>query len=109
MVGAEETRTVEVHGERLVTLGHLLAGLDDVGDVVDRRAAKEFQGQMDVFGTTVVDELLVRKVFLQSLHHEGIFRPRRDVDGQKGAFGVHGVYFCAKIGFFFPVQQKTVL
>jgi hypothetical protein len=64
---------------------------------------------MDVLGTAVVDELLVREVFLQSFHHEGILRPRRDMDGQKGAFGIHGVYFCAKIGFFFPVRQKTVL
>ena len=80
IVAAKETRAVKVHGEGLVPLGHLLASFNDVGDVVDRRAAKKFQRQVDVFRPAIVDEFFMLEVFLQTLHHDRILRPRRDMD-----------------------------
>ena len=90
-VAAEESRAVEVHREGLVLPSHLFAGLDDVWNVVDGRAAKEFQRKVDVFGPAVIDEFLVCQVFLEPVHLARVINGGRDVDGKEGSFGVH---FC---------------
>ena len=81
VVAAKKTRAVEVHGEGLMPLGHLLASFNNVRDVVNRRTAKKFQRQVDVFWPTVVDVFFMLEVLLQSLHHDRILRSRRDMDG----------------------------
>ena len=64
IVAATEARTVKVHGERLVFFGHLLAGLNDVGDVLRRCVADKLQSQMYLVGLHIVDVLLMLEVFL---------------------------------------------
>ena len=90
-VAAEKAGAVEVHREGLVPTGHRLARLDDAWDVVDGRAAQEFQRQVDVLGPAIVDEFLVGQVFLQPLDQAPVVNGGRDVDGEEGSFGVH---FC---------------
>ena len=77
-VAAEKPQAVEVHRERLVLFGHLLASFDDVRNIINRCAAQELQCQMDVFGSAIVDEFLVRRVLFQSPDESRKLRPRRD-------------------------------
>ncbi len=90
-VFTEEAGLVEVHGERLMAFRHLLAGLDDVGDVVDGCAAEELQRKVDVLGPAIIDESLMGEVVLQAVDHRSVVRRTRDLDGEEGSFGVHRV------------------
>lgn len=74
-----------------MAFGHFLHHFNDVRNVVDRRAAKELQRQMDVFGAAVIDEFLVCQVFLEPVDQVRIINGGRDMDGEEGSFGVHGV------------------
>ena len=80
-VTSEESRPVEIHGKRLMTVSDFLAGFDDVGDVVVGGVANEFEGEMDLVGLAPVDvTAFVLQVTLKTLHHVGIFRPDGDGD-----------------------------
>ena len=81
IVATEKSRSVEIHGERLVPFSHLLTSLDDGWNIVDRRAAEKFQRHVYLIGLHIVDILLVLKVFLQSFHHGWKFCPARNGDG----------------------------
>lgn len=89
-VASEKPRAVEVHRERLVLLGYFLAGLNNVWNIINRRAAQEFQRQMDVLGAAVVDIILVSEVLFQLLDKFGELGAAWYLDGQKSAFGFHG-------------------
>ena len=76
VVATEDARAVEVHGKRLMTLGYLLAGLDDLRDVLIGRVANELQGQVDLVGLAPVDvTAFVLQILLKALHQGGIVRP----------------------------------
>ena len=104
VVAAKESRAVEVECERLMLFGHLLASLDDGGDVVFGCLAQEFQRQMYLVGFHIVDIMLVLKVFLQFFHHGRKLRAAWDGNGQKGAFGFHGLcYSVCKNRLYAPI------
>ena len=63
VVAAEKPRAVEVHRKRLVFFGHCLNRLDDGGNVIHGRATQEFQCQVDVFGSAIVNVLFMRSVY----------------------------------------------
>lgn len=87
MVAAEDARAVEVHGKGLMLFGHLLAGFDDLGDILVGRVAHEFKGQVYLVGLAPVDiAAFVFQVALETLHQGGIFRPDGDGDGEECAF-----------------------
>ena len=93
IVAAEESRAVEVHGERLVFFRHFLTGLDDGWDVLSRGVADKLQCQMDLVGFHIIDILLVLEVFLQSFDHGRKLRAAWDRDSEEGSFGVHFICF----------------
>lgn len=96
VVAAEDARAVEVHREGLVVFGHLLASLDDLGDVVVGGVADELEGKVYLVGFAPINiAAFVFKVALELLHQGGVFIAHGDVDGQKGSF--HLPYFSAKI------------
>lgn len=81
VVAAEDARAVEVHGERLMPFGHLLASIDDLGDVLIGGIADEFQGKVYLVGLAPVDvATLVLQVVLEAFHQRGIFGTYRDGD-----------------------------
>ena len=76
MFTAKDTGAVEVHGERMVPLGHRLTGLNDLGDVVVGGVAHKFQGKVDLVRFAPVDvTTFVFKVALQTLHQRRILLP----------------------------------
>ena len=82
VVAAEDASAVEVHGEGLMPLSHLLASLDDLGDVLIGRIAHKFQGKMYLIGLAPVDvAALVFQIALETLYQGGIFVTYRDGDG----------------------------
>ena len=89
IVGTKKSSAVKVHREGLMTFRHLLASLDDGGDIIDRCAAEEFQRHVYLIGLHIVDKLLVLKIFLESFHHSRKFSSARNGDGQKSSFGIH--------------------
>ena len=91
VVAAKESCAVEIERERLVLFGHLLASLDDGRDVVFWCLAQKLQRQMYLVGFHIVDIMLMLKVFLQLFHHGGKLRATWDGNGQKSAFGFHGL------------------
>ena len=79
MVTTEKAGTVEVHGERLVPFRHLLAGFDDLGDVLVGGVAHKFQGKMNLIGFAPVDvAALMLQVPLETLCERGKLRSARD-------------------------------
>ena len=87
MVASEDARSVEVHGERLMFFGHLLAGFDDFWDVFVGGVAHEFESQVYLVGLTPVDvTAFMFQITLEALYQCGVFSPNGDRDGEEGSF-----------------------
>ena len=74
-VAAKKPRAIKVHRERLVSLGHLATSFVDSGDIEVFGLPNEFQREVDIIWSAIVDVLFVRQVFLQAIHQSRIFRP----------------------------------
>ena len=55
VVGGKDACTIEVHGEGLVFLGHLTAGMDDFGDVLIGGVAHELESKVYLIGFAPVN------------------------------------------------------
>lgn len=79
VVAAEDARAIEVHGERLMPLGHLLAGFDNLRDVLVGGVAHKLQGKMDLVGFTPINvSAFMFQVVLETLHQGRVFDPYSD-------------------------------
>lgn len=79
VVAAEDARAVEVHGEGLVPLGHLLAGFYDLGNVLVWGVAHKLQGEVYLVGFAPVDvTTFVLQVSLETLCECGKLCPAVD-------------------------------
>lgn len=89
VIATEDAGAVEVHGKGLMALGHFLAGLDDLGDVLIGGVAHKFQGEVDLVGFAPVDvAALVLKVALEPLGKGWKLGADRDGDGEEGSFHI---------------------
>ena len=89
VVAAKESRSVEVHGERLMLFGHFLTSLDDGWNILFGCIAHKLQSQMYLIGFHIIDILLMLKVLLQLLNERREFRATRNGNGKEGSFGFH--------------------
>ena len=82
MVAAKKTGSVEVHGKRMMPLCYLLAGLDDLGNVLVGGIAHEFQGEVYLVGFAPVDvATFMLQIALETLREGGKLRPDGNRDG----------------------------
>ena len=94
VIATENAGAVEVHRKGLVPLGHFLAGLDDLGDVLIGGVAHKFQGEVDLVGFAPVDvAALVLQVALKALGKGWELRADGDGDGEESSFHFWGGIF----------------
>ncbi len=107
VVAAEDACAVEVHGEGLVPLGHLLTGLDDLRDILIGGVAHEFQGEMDLVGFAPVDvATLVFQVSLEALGEDWELGADGDGDGEESSFHIT-LFYQSESQSVEPLSQSS--
>ena len=108
VVASEDARAVEIHAERLMPLGHLLASLNNLWDVLIGRVAHEFQGQVNLVGFAPINvAALVLQIILKTLHQSWIFFPYGNGNSKKSTFHFFGFSSSKIIVRRFSIGTRT--